>query len=166
MPFIISITMKNKKYQNNSYIHVAIVTHGSEFLNRKIWSEKLLTLEANKWRNHFSYCFHSSLLCSLCSSHTGFLASFLTCWELSLNIFLAVSSDKKTLLWDMTLSPNTSSCVQLTVKPNKLKGWSWEQRETHCRTIQGDGWLLPPKPQTPWRVSVKHLKKPGEGTMS
>ena len=95
MPFIISITMKNKKYQNNSYIHVAIVIHGSEFLNRKIWSEKLLTLEANKWRNHFYYCFHSSLLCSVCSSHTSFLASFPTCWELSLNIFLAVSSDKK-----------------------------------------------------------------------
>lgn len=32
----LSITMKNKKYQNNSYIHVAIVIHGSEFLNRKI----------------------------------------------------------------------------------------------------------------------------------
>ena len=106
MPFIISITMKNKKYQNNSYIHVAIVIHGSEFLNRKIWSEKLLTLEANKWRDHFYYCFHSSLLCSVCSSHIGFLASFLTCWELSLNIFLAGSSDKK-LFYEIWLCHQT-----------------------------------------------------------
>ena len=42
MPFIISITMKNKKYQNNSYIHVAIVIHGSEFLNNPTILQSLI----------------------------------------------------------------------------------------------------------------------------
>ena len=35
-----------------------------------------------------------------------------------------------------------------TVRPNKPKGWSLEQRKVHCKSVQGDGWLRPPKTQS------------------
>lgn len=54
---------------------------------------------------------------------------------------------------------NSSSCAQCTVKPNKLKSRSLGQRKIYPRALQGDRWLMSQNPQTPHRVSAKHLKK-------
>ena len=52
---------------------------------------------------------------------------------------------------------NTSSYARLTVKPNKPKHRSLEQRKVYCRAMQEDRWLMPPKPRTSQRVSAKHF---------
>ena len=43
------------------------------------------------------------------------------------------------------LLQNTSSCAQCTVRPNKLKSQSLEERKFYCRAMHGDGWLVPKK---------------------
>ena len=45
--------------------------------------------------------------------------------------------------------PNTGSCARSTVRPNKQKCHSSEQRNLSCRVMQGDRWLKPPNSELP-----------------
>ena len=50
------------------------------------------------------------------------------------------------------ISDSTSPCAQLTVKPNKLKCQSLEQKKVYCQAMQGDGRFVPSKyPSLPQR---------------
>ena len=50
----------------------------------------------------------------------------------------------------MNLLPNTSLCAQHTVRPNKQKCWSSEQRRVYCRAMQGERVARAPKiPNSP-----------------
>ena len=42
--------------------------------------------------------------------------------------------------------PNANLCAQHTIRPNKLKHRSLEQRNVSYRAMQGDRWLMPKKP--------------------
>ena len=52
---------------------------------------------------------------------------------------------------------DANSCAWCTVRPNKLKRQSLEQRKVNCRAMQGDGCLVPKKSWSPWSVSAKHF---------
>ena len=64
-----------------------------------------------------------------------------------------------------TMSPTTPvvkhkfMCLTHSVRLNKLKHGSLDQRKVYCRAEQGDGWLVPPKtPNSPMAFSKALLK--------
>ena len=61
----------------------------------------------------------------------------------------------------LKLPLNESSNTWCTVRPNKLKHWNWEQRNVYCRTMQGDGWFMPPKILNSLKDFSKAFLKPG-----
>ena len=52
---------------------------------------------------------------------------------------------------------NASLCAQHTVRPNKPKLWSLEQRKFYCRAMQRDGWLMLQNPKL-WEGFSKALR--------
>ena len=46
---------------------------------------------------------------------------------------------------DRLANVSASSCARHTVRSNKPKHQSMEQRKVYCRAMQGDRWLMPPK---------------------
>ena len=63
----------------------------------------------------------------------------------------------------LKLPLNESSNTWCTVRPNKLKHWNWEQRNVYCRTMQGDGWFMPPKILNSLKDFSKAFLKAGGG---
>ena len=39
----------------------------------------------------------------------------------------------------------------------------WSKERSIARLCKENGWLMPQKPQTPQRLSAKHLLRPGKG---
>ena len=63
----------------------------------------------------------------------------------------------------LKLPLNESSNTWCTVRPNKPKHWNWEQRNVYCRTMQGDGWFMPPKILNSLKDFSKAFLKAGGG---
>ena len=59
--------------------------------------------------------------------------------------------------WPPYVLLDTSLYAGCTVRPNKMKTQSLEQRKVYCRAMQEDRWLVAKELQTPWRVSAKHF---------